>query len=100
MTPSFDFALLDYNLGNTVFKLSFLCAELPSQLVSKYLGPDRWIPMQLCLWSLVSAVCDKKPWFLVDTDDMVRASSGWTEGLHFWRAVLYWPSSRADLSRM
>lgn len=45
----------EYNYGNLISRACFLAAELPSGIVSKAVGPDLWLPVQMVLWSIVAA---------------------------------------------
>jgi hypothetical protein len=68
----------DYNYGQAIFYFSFLTAELPSQLISKWVGPDRWIPIQMVSWSIIaslqSLIGGRKSFFIC------RAMIGLVEG--------------------
>ncbi|KAM0332511.1 hypothetical protein ACHAQA_002794 [Verticillium albo-atrum] len=76
-----------YNYGMTIFYLCFLSAELPSQMISKKLGPDVWIPIQMVSWSIVAA-CQS---ILVGEKGFyaTRALLGLLEGGFIPDAILY-----------
>ncbi|KAK2048059.1 major facilitator superfamily transporter [Colletotrichum somersetense] len=54
MLPELGMTTNDFNYGQTIFLLSFLAAELPSGLISKKVGADRWIPFIMVGWSITA----------------------------------------------
>ncbi len=70
----------------SIFYCTFLFAELPSQLIGKKLGVERWVPFQMMGWSIVAmlqCLLQNKTGFYV-----TRALFGLLEGGFIPDAVL------------
>ncbi|RLV93931.1 putative transporter [Spathaspora sp. JA1] len=82
----------DYNFGNTIFKIAFLLAEIPSQLISKSLGPDIFIPIQICSWSIVAmaqAALSGKTSFLITRALIGALEGGFIADLVLWLSYFF-----------
>ncbi|KAI5949007.1 hypothetical protein KGF57_005008, partial [Candida theae] len=82
----------DFNVGNIIFTCSFLAAEVPSQLISKALGPDIFIPMQICAWSIVAmsqAALKGKAGFYVTRCLIGALEGGFIADLVLWLSYFF-----------
>lgn len=44
----------DINLAQTLFTVGFVITELPFNLISRYMGPERFLPITMFLWGTVT----------------------------------------------
>ncbi|KAI3406499.2 hypothetical protein KGF56_000631 [Candida oxycetoniae] len=82
----------DYNTGNTIFLVCFLAAEVPSQLISKALGPDIFIPIQICAWSIVAmsqAALSGKASFYITRALIGALEGGFIADLVLWLSYFF-----------
>ncbi|TYJ52016.1 hypothetical protein B9479_007392 [Cryptococcus floricola] len=52
--PSLGITTANINIGQTLFTLGFVIFELPSNMVSKAIGPARWVPFIVFTWGLIT----------------------------------------------
>lgn len=92
LLPELGMNTNDYNTGNTIFLVAFLLAELPSQLISKKLGPDIFIPIQMISWSIVAAcqgAMQNKAGFYVCRAVIGILEGGFIADLVLWLSYFY-----------
>ena len=82
----------DYNVANTINLVCFLASELPSQLISKKLGADIWIPTQLVLWSIATmsqASLKNKTGFFITRALIGALQGGFICDVSLWISYFY-----------
>ncbi|WLF81387.1 hypothetical protein PVL30_005184 [Lodderomyces elongisporus] len=82
----------NYNTGNTIFLVCFLAAEVPSQLISKALGPDVFVPFQICAWSIVAmsqAALKNKAGFYITRALIGALEGGFIADLVLWLSYFF-----------
>lgn len=82
----------DYNIGQSLFLIFFLSLEVPSQMMNKRFGPERWLPTIMTAWGIVSTIqvfIQARPFFLFTRAALGFCEGGFVSGLAFYVSSFY-----------
>ncbi|SCU99067.1 LAME_0G01706g1_1 [Lachancea meyersii CBS 8951] len=82
----------DYNTGMQLFYAAFTIAEVPSQMLSKRIGPDRFVPCQMVAWSIVAiaqAAMSNRAGFFATRFFLGLLEGGFIADLVLWLSYFY-----------
>lgn len=80
------------NLAQTLFTVGFVITEIPFNMISKYIGPERFLPITMVLWGIVtwSQVFVKNAAGLYTTRFLIGAlEGGYIPGFALYLASYY-----------
>ncbi|SCV03025.1 LANO_0G01684g1_1 [Lachancea nothofagi CBS 11611] len=92
MLDDLNLSTNDYNTGQQIFYAAFTIAEVPSQLLSKKIGPDLFVPIQMVSWSIVAmaqAAMSGKAGFFATRAFLGLLEGGFIADLVLWLSYFY-----------
>jgi MFS family permease len=84
--------LADVNLGQTLFSLAMVLLELPSNVLAKRYGPERWIPCIMVIWGTVTlcqAFIVNRAGFLATRFLLAAGEAGFIPGMAWYLTRWY-----------
>lgn len=82
----------DLNLGKTLNLIFFILSEIPAQLISKKIGCDVWIPLEMVLWSVIAmsqAGITSRTGFLITRALLGLLQGGFIADVNLWMSYFY-----------
>ena len=80
------------NTGQTLFTLGMVLLELPSNIIAKKVGPNRWIPFIMVIWgtiTLCQAFIKDKSGFYATRFLLAAGEAGFIPGMAWYLTRFY-----------
>ncbi|WVQ76505.1 hypothetical protein IAR50_006174 [Cryptococcus sp. DSM 104548] len=97
--PTLGITTANINIGQTLFTLGFVIFELPSNMISKIIGPQRWVPCIIFTWGVITlcqAFLTSKSGFYATRFLLASGEAGFIPGMA-WYITRFYKNSELSL---